>query len=434
MLRTGRSTSVAAVLAMLLVSPGCSPYRTATPASLVRPNYLDSPRASQEPVNFARLRQPIPAVYLLAPRDVLAIYIEGILPPENPGSPSLPPVNYFDTEADLPPSVGYPVVVREDGTIALPLVAPISVTGLSVAEAEYAVRKAYTVDRRLLRAEEARIIVTLMVPRNYNVLVIREDLGGSSPFSAGAAEPTRKDYVVPVRLKAYENDLLHALSESGGMPGNDAKNEVVILHGAGNTPEMQAQARSAIEDPLTRQQFFAQFRNITRVPLRINPKAAAISLSTDDIVLQRGDIVFVESREAEVFYTGGLLSGGQFPIPRDYDLDVLGAIALSGGSIASGVGGNNFRGTLYSTSGSTPGGGSLASLLPPTEVIVIRKGREQMQVIKLDLRTAMTDPQQRILIQPNDLVMLEYTDFEMIMNGVLNTISLNVNLNQIFSH
>jgi hypothetical protein len=112
----------------------------------------------------------------------------------------------------------------------------------------------------------------------------------------------------------------------------------------------------------------------------------------------------------------------------------LGAIALSGGSIASGVGGNNFRGTLYSTSGSTPGGGSLASLLPPTEVIVIRKGREQMQVIKLDLRTAMTDPQQRILIQPNDLVMLEYTDFEMIMNGVLNTISLNVNLNQIFSH
>ncbi len=417
---------VAALAVVLLVLSGCSPYRTATPASLVRPNYFDAPRASREPVDFARLRQPPPAVYQLAPRDVLGIYIEGIVPAETAGQPSLPPVNYFDQEPDLPPSMGYPIPIREDGTVSLPLVPPISVTGLSVAEAEYAIRKAYTVDRRLLRAEEARIIVTLMMPRTYNVLVIREDFGRLS-LAGWGTEPTRHAATMQVQLRAYENDLLHALSASGGLPGTDAKNEVIILHGAASTAETREQTRSAIEDPLTRQQFFERYRNITRIPLRIGPKDPAVSLSTEDIILQRGDVVFVESRETEAFYTGGLLPGGQFPIPRDYDLDVLGAIAIAGGSLSP-VAGGNFYGR------SAGYGGSLGSLLPPTRVIVIRKGHDKVQVIKLDLRSALTNPQERILIVPNDLVMLEYTEFELVMNAILSTVSLNVNLQTLFNH
>ena len=61
------------------------------------------------------------------------------------------------------------------------------------------------------------------------------------------------------------------------------------------------------------------------------------------MVLNDGDIVYIESRETEVFYTGGLLQGGEFPLPRDYDLDVLGAMAIAGqgayGSAAGGGGG-----------------------------------------------------------------------------------------------
>ena len=34
-----------------------------------------------------------------------------------------------------------------------------------------------------------------------------------------------------VELRAYENDVLHALGESGGLPGVMAKNELVILRG-----------------------------------------------------------------------------------------------------------------------------------------------------------------------------------------------------------
>ena len=49
----------------------------------------------------------------------------------------------------------------------------------------------------------------------------------------------------------------------------------------------------------------------------------------EDIGLRDGDIVYVDTRETDVYYTGGLLGGGEFNIPRDYDLDVLAAVSLA---------------------------------------------------------------------------------------------------------
>ena len=44
-------------------------------------------------------------------------------------------------------------------------------------EAEKAVRDAYTVNKEILRPGRERIIVTLMQPRTYHVLVVRQDAG-----------------------------------------------------------------------------------------------------------------------------------------------------------------------------------------------------------------------------------------------------------------
>ena len=71
-----------------------------------------------------------------------------------------------------------------------------------------------------------------------------------------------------------------------------------------------------------------------RIPLRL-PPGQTPTFKPEDIILESGDIVMIESREREVFYTGGLLGGGEYPLPRDYDLDVLGALAISGQGIAS---------------------------------------------------------------------------------------------------
>jgi protein involved in polysaccharide export with SLBB domain len=385
---------------------------------------MDTPRASREPINFTRLRQEPPPVFLLGPRDILGIYIEGVL-----GKPDEPPPVHFPVDNNTPPSIGFPIPVREDGTLSLPLIPPITVTGLTIAQAEHEIREAYTVTNRILQPEHARIIVTMMKPRSYNILVVREDTptwgySGSVGVSRSAYgfEPERRGNTKQVQLPAYENDVLHAMVESGGLPGVDSKNQITILRGAIKNPALQEQYQRSISDPVTRAQLFASGAAI-KIPLRLGPGDPPFMLNPDDVLLNTGDIIFVESRSAEVFYTGGLLPGKQIPVPRDYDLDVLGAIAMAGGQIASGAGANP---TNLSRA-------TVGSLFPPTRVVVIRNVDGQMKSFKLSLKTAVTDPRERILIQPNDFVILEYTEYELFMNVMLNNVNLNFSLNELFN-
>jgi len=318
----------------------------------------------------------------------------------------------------------------------LPMVPPIYAEGLTLAQVERLIREAYTVDRKIL-PHDAGIIVTLLEPRKYEVLVIREDrsepklrrkeeLGGDLILGGG-----KRGEAYALELPAYQNDVLHALSESGGLPGVDAKNEVTILRGAFEDADtLEPYIRTYIDDPdssLTPEGFgeiLSPNPNVTKIPLRVGPYDPPVQLTQDDIILNTGDVVFIESRDAEVFYTGGLLQGGQFPIPRDYDLDVLGAIAMAGGSIASAAGGSGTVGG--------PSRGGVGSIFPPTRVIVVRQVNGQQVSIRLCLKRAITDPSQRILVQPNDLILLEYTPLELIMNVILNNLDVRLSLNELW--
>ena len=73
---------------------------------------------------------------------------------------------------------------------------------------------------------------------------------------------------------------------------------------------------------------------VLKIPLRVKPGVVP-ELTTEDVTLQDGVIVYIESRDAEVFYTGGLLSPGEHVLPRDYDLDALQAIAMAGGAVGA---------------------------------------------------------------------------------------------------
>lgn len=151
-------------IAMAMVSwafSGCAAYKWhAVPARCVKPSLPEQPRGSKEPINFIRLRQDPPPVYMLGPRDILGIYIEGVL-----GKADEAPPVHFSEKSDLPPALGFPVPIREDGTLALPLVPPLKLAGLSMAQAEELIRRAYTVDQQILRPGRDRIIVTLIKPR-----------------------------------------------------------------------------------------------------------------------------------------------------------------------------------------------------------------------------------------------------------------------------
>jgi len=415
---------LAAAGLILLALGGC---RLGIPAyCLNEPTIFDAPKSSLEPINFIRLRQDPPPVYLLGPGDVLGIYIERVL-----GEPEVPPPVHFPEDPTVPPVVGYPTPVREDGTVSLPLVPPIRIEGLTVAQAERLIRDAYTVDRQILPPGEDRILVTLMRRRTYQVLVIREDTLTKPIRQTGEGElmlgSGKRGETYAVELPAYENDVLHALAESGGLPGVDAKNEVVILRGGfadakNMNPfivdffEGPQPGTEPIQTPMG--QILTPNPNVTRIPLRRGPYTPPVEIKENDIILNNGDVVYIESREAEVFYTGGLIKGGQFPIPRDYDLDVLGAIAMGGGSIASVPGGAGSRGV------------GVGFLLPPTRILVIRTISGQQTTIRLNLKNLLERrPEDRILVQPNDVILLKYTTFEMLMNVILSQVQFNYFLN-----
>jgi len=408
-----------ALLGMLFLTvglTGCSTlYRRAVPASCVSPALPDSPRSSKEPINFVRLRQQPPPVYLIGPRDVLGIYIEGVLGKRDEAAPVHFP---GPGEENLPPSIGYPIPVREDGTISLPLVVPIYVGGLTMAQVEEELRVAYMVRQKILRPGEHRMLVTLMKPRTYSVLVVREDrseIGGlrsaevtQGSLGAPTLGTTKFGATHLVELPAYQNDVLHALSKGGGLPGLDAVNEVLILRGG---PNRMGQGGRIPSDPNAWNVPVENNPNVTRIPLRLGPNDPPLQITEEDIILNMGDVVYIKSRQAELFYTGGMLKGGQHPIPRDYDLDVLGAIGMAGGAADSQQG--------------------LGSFYPPTRVIVARIIDGQQVPIRLNLKKALLDPSERILIQPNDYILLQYTEMELMVNMLLRSLRLSYSLNTI---
>jgi protein involved in polysaccharide export with SLBB domain len=413
---------------------GCSGMRpiAGVPAHRLPPALLGERRNDRERIDLLRLRQDPPEVYLLAPRDILGVYIAGVVG----NFDEAPPVHVQD-KGGLPPAIGVPFPVREDGTVSLPLVPPIPIDGLTVAEAEEAIKRAYTSGKkRLLRDDDARIVVTLWKRRAYQVMVVREDsvAGAQVENTSARSLPTgpggpgsRRGAGFVVNLDAEENDVLRALNYTGGLPGQDAKNEVLILRGAWRDAVARDRMMAALrrnEDPCNccRKLHVERRPNdpdVTRIPLRYDPSHPP-EFDQNSIVLGDGDVVLVEAREADVFYTGGLLGGGVFQLPRDRDLDVLGAISMAGGQFGGGIGAGGGRG------GAGFGGGSLGALIPPSEIIVVRNFNGcGALTIKADANRALVNPAERILIQPEDVVILRYTPGEMIANMFLSTVNFN---------
>jgi len=426
-----RNASSAGLIALGLLSTGCSTITqpiSGIPARRLPPQFLAQSKNNLVPLDPARLSQEPPRDYLLDDGDILGIYIEGILPfvpPDRPPEP--PPVNFPDANSQLDPSLGYPIAVINDGTIQLPNLEPIKVRGLTIDQTRDLIRK-YYLDSEILR-ESSRLqpIVTLMKERTYNVIVIRQDMGGQGAQGGGGGMGggfTRgTDYSATgrmLKLKAYQNDILNAMMESGGLPGVNAKNEIKILRAS--------RADQRRRDEFV-QQFYQQYYcnpdpcgcppplpedpSILRIPLRL-PPGVIPSLTPEDVVLEDGDIVYIESRDAEVYYTGGLLPGGEFRIPRDYDLDVLTAMSLSGGGISRSQNGGG--------AGGMGGIGGMLGTVPPGMLYVLRKTPCNGQItIAVDLAKANLDPRERILVQPGDILILRFKPSEELLNFGLGT-------------
>ena len=379
---------------------------------------LGTTRSDMQEITMARLRQDPPEVYQLGPDDILGVYIENVI-----GNPDeVPPVHYPE-DGSKPPAIGFPIPIREDGTIAAPLVPPIQVTGLTLAQTTELIRKAYTVEQKILPEGKDRIIVTLIRRRMHRVLVVREETGGTEGVSKRGSGFT-------VDLPAYENDLLHALNETGGLPGVDAKNEILIYRGMFSDGAERDRMIARINDglsPCEAKPPIPGDPNVVVIPMRFHSNNVP-EFTQDDIILESGDIVMIKAREREIYYTGGILGGGEYQLPRDYDLDILGAIALAGGQIGAGnpvpISGGRQGG--FGGFGGGAGNGA-AGAVPASKAIILRKlpdGTGQIP-IRVDLNRALSDPGHRILIQPEDTIVVRYTIDEAFANLAFNLLQFN---------
>ncbi len=96
---------------------------------------------------------------------------------------------------------------------------------------------------------------------------------------------------------------------------------------------------------------------------------------------------------------------GKYELYRDRDLDVVEAVAEVRGPFFNGAfGGSNLSGDLVK-----PGLGNPS----PSQLVVLRKTPGGGQVpIRVDLRRALHDPHERILVQGGDVLLLQETPEE----------------------
>ena len=415
------------IVAWLAVSfSGCSaltnPVANGIPAHLLPDELLAESKEGLVPIPLDWLRVEPPKEYRLAVGDIVGVYIEGALGDRD----QLPPIHFPQAE-NLPPSIGFPIPISENGTISLPYVNTIDIAGLTVEEAQKAIRDAYTRNNQeILQPDQARVLLTLVRPRQARLLIIREDspsmrpslndptfrLFGSAP-SLDAARSQGTGYIL--ELPETEADVLSALAKSGGLPGPTALNEVIIYRGYDDVAGFDVP--TAWKEEQLHPELNAS-RTTIRIPLRVEPGTPR-PFKPEDVHLKSGDIVFVPSRDTDVYYTGGLMPPREVPLPRDNDIRVLEAILRVGGPVNNG---GVLIGNFAGTSAFARGIGNPS----PSLVTVLRKTPGGGQVpIRVNLNQAMRDPRENILIMPGDMLLLQETPSEAVTRYITNVFSLD---------
>jgi len=382
-----RRTGIAAALALIAVSMGCAsisnPVADAVPVRRLPAEVLGRPRTDLKPIPLTTLRQRQADVYLLDRGDVLAIVADKILTEENMQLPVRLPEGSNTVGA-----IGVPIPVNEKGQISLPRLPALDVKGKTLSEVEQLIfdeASGKNGGPELINPKNPpRISVQILQKRSYTITVERQDIAPFNTLQGGGniiQGTSKRGNSFTVRLTAGENDVLHALNLTGGMPGLDSKNELVIERGTYD-PKNPDKGRF-------------------KIPLRIYPEQD-LKLCESDIVLKDGDVLRIEARDtdSDVFYTVGVAGSRQFPLPRDYDLDVLSALIVAGAPIANG----GFTQNAFVPNAINSGLGTPS----PSLVVVLRPlGNGRQIPIRVDLARALKDPRERLRVLAGDVIVLQ---------------------------
>ncbi|MCA9078658.1 MAG: polysaccharide biosynthesis/export family protein [Planctomycetaceae bacterium] len=404
--------------------PGCYGITTANkaiPANRLDRYFFTEPKDDLCPVSFTSLGQEKPEAHIVGPGDSLSVYVYGVIPATTDETPVLQRFQSLNQQYYPPhgsivaPTAGIPMTVDPYGDLELPLVGRLPVAGLTIPETIEAIKKAYLA-KDVVQQDRVRVSVALIIPRVERIVVLREDTPATNValLPPGQVDHIHRGSAQVIDLPAYENDVLHALAATGGLPGTDAGNEIWVFRRDSLPSQLPITAEQLGQ--LAEGYNGEDHHSIVRIPLKGHP-CSNLPFAPSDVILDEGDVVYVPRRHNEYFYTGGLLSGARVPLPRDEDIDVIEAIALATGSTGGPLG----------QSGMALAGGTPGHMVRPTRVIILRElpSGDQIQ-IRVDLARAMQDEKQRIFIKDGDVVMLHFKPHQAVFNGVLNFVNFNV--------
>ena len=285
-------------------------------------------RGAMCPVDISLLGRKPPKAHIIGPGDTLSVYVYGVLPPNQEDAPVVAPTGAINQEyypplgqADLP-ALGVPVRVEANGTVSMPELGSLDVNGLTAEQAREKILDGY-LEEEILAEGQDRVAVSVLKVRTYRVNVVREDVATPEPIfqERGQVILAKRGRAQVVDLPAFQNDVLHALTHSGGLPGKDAENAVWVLRaGEGGDAAPALATLQQMDDParlLNEENTPGLGHRATKIPLRLLPGEPA-PFRLEDVVLNDGDTIFVPARD-EVFYVGGLLAGGQYPYPPRQD-------------------------------------------------------------------------------------------------------------------
>jgi len=432
-----RGTAAVVLLAAVGVTTGCQALHPldGVPAETLADSFRTPVRTPRRPIDPSLLGQPRPSVYRLDTGDVLGVFVPALY---GDGGLETPPQVVAETTLNLIPGQGFPHQVGRDGAVHLPFVGPVLVRGLTLEEARGRITDLIRSQFEIgADKEDPVVLLSVLKERTISVVVFRNELGPDGAVDNDAPGLGGQRFASPtgevVELPAYQNDVLHALAATGGTPSLEGDLVVTVARagglrltgcgpGGGCRPAgafagapvgsvpgpIGGHSVGPAGGPMIVAPPTVDGPQVVKIPMQLLPGQPP-GFCHSDVILRDGDAVYVDSRTRDVFYTGGLLGPGSFRLPRDSDIDVLEALATVQGQ-------RQMVGTTRALTGNSVLSRDVTA--GASSLIILRERPDGTRLrIEVDLRDALVDPRQRILIRPQDYLILQYRKGEAVVAG-----------------
>jgi polysaccharide export outer membrane protein len=275
--------------------------------------------------------------------------------------------------------------VSDSGAADIPLVGPVQVGGLEPFEASQAVANA-AIERGIYRRPHVSLEIKTKAVNRITVM--------GAVLTPGVYE-----------LPRSSSDLVKALAMAGGLTEEAGTVVEIVRSPATGQPMLGSASPGVVDAGANKFQLTSyQFGGSLALPPTVRVDMATAAPAMGDFRLGDRDMVMVLPREKEMIFVTGLVEKpGQFELPRDQEVRLLDAIAMSGG----------------------------LSSVAADKVLVIRRaaGRPGPAPIQASVRIAKRDGRENLVLAAGDVVSVEQTPATVVVDALMQLFRITMGVN-----